>query len=182
MESEWFYTAGGSKHGPVTTKGLVKEVGHGNVIRSDLVWSAGFTEWTEASQLEWLFPLSSSDDSERNIPLSRLWHGEMSLVATFWFFGVVLGSVTLFALAFLGRILPILFGGLESMPGIFAQGACGLAMWATATFLSVSIWRSAGKSSAPKVWRVLARASVVPLIAYIIFSFIVTALIIAAGI
>ena len=56
MATEWHYTHGDAKHGPVTSAQLKQLASAGQLQPSDLIWKAGLPECTEARKLNGLFP------------------------------------------------------------------------------------------------------------------------------
>jgi hypothetical protein len=56
MAEEWYYANGGQQHGPVSIVAL-RELAHGGALQaSDLVWTAGMSDWTTAGVTRGLFP------------------------------------------------------------------------------------------------------------------------------
>ena len=95
--------------------------------------------------------------------MRTLWEGNVPLVKVFWQWGV------------LGRVIlgiPVFFiGFLVARGAFFSPGAISiivvydLLVFAYVVFISVAIWRSAGKYQGPKRWTILARFAVVMLVA-----------------
>ncbi len=56
MKAEWFYAKNKQKVGPVTEEQLKELVRSGELSRNDMVWKEGMAKWTEAGQVEGLFP------------------------------------------------------------------------------------------------------------------------------
>lgn len=103
--------------------------------------------------------------------IARLFCGEVSLPITYWVFGVLIGNV-----AFQIILKIIEFNYLEiiisevgawSVMG-FYWGAIGYSI-----FMSIAIWRSAGKYQGRAIWAGLARVAVVCGILVLIASFII---------
>lgn len=83
--------------------------------------------------------------------LGNLWSGNYTLVKTYWLFGLVGGiAVTVLYLAVVG---------VTRSAFVAILGWLGVCVWQF--FISVAIWRSAGKYTGSKVWAVLARVGVV---------------------
>src|SRR5271163_4997873 len=56
MAEEWYYASGGQQHGPVSIVGLRELAQGGDLQPSDLVWTAGMSDWTPAGATRGLFP------------------------------------------------------------------------------------------------------------------------------
>jgi hypothetical protein len=56
MASSWFYTRGGKKEGPVSSKELKNLADSGQLQPTDYVWKEGMTLWTPATRIKGLFP------------------------------------------------------------------------------------------------------------------------------
>ena len=52
----WFYTQLGIQAGPVAANGLAAMARSGQLLRADLVWKEGMTNWVEAGTAGELFP------------------------------------------------------------------------------------------------------------------------------
>lgn len=98
--------------------------------------------------------------------VSRLWSGEESLGKTFWLYGACLCTPALIFLAFVYKISSVLDEDLGATISILAA----LATWGVMIFIMVSVWRSAGKSDAGKMWRVLARVFAVLPLAFVLLG------------
>lgn len=98
--------------------------------------------------------------------VSRLWSGEESLGKTFWPYGVCLCTPALIFLAFVYKISSVLDEGLGATISILAA----LATWGVMVFVMVAVWRSARKSDARKMWRVLARVFAVLPLAFVLLG------------
>lgn len=83
--------------------------------------------------------------------IGNLWSGNYALVKTYWLFGFVGGL----AIAVLYAALV----GVTQSPTVALVGL--LAIWGWQFFISVAVWRSAGKYTGSTIWKVLARAAVV---------------------
>lgn len=103
--------------------------------------------------------------------LLQLWNGEVSLAVTFWGLGLI-GILTFFAFGFLTHMLPVLVGGPETVKGALAGALCVVAWTITNAYIVVSVWRSAANPSTATLWKVLARACVVPLAFYVIYNLV----------
>jgi hypothetical protein len=93
----------------------------------------------------------------------HLWRGEVPLSVTYWVWGV--GFTTML------RVLSVVLLMLTKLVSI--APVLALMYLAYLVFISVAIWRSAGRYTGPHIWPVLARASVliVPLSALaLVFS------------
>ena len=54
--SQWFYAKNNQQHGPVSEEQLKQLAASRQLNPSDLVWTDGMSEWTEARKLKGLFP------------------------------------------------------------------------------------------------------------------------------
>jgi hypothetical protein len=54
--TEWFYSKGDEKHGPLSTSDLKSLAESGALSADDLVWKDGFAQWQPASKVRGLFP------------------------------------------------------------------------------------------------------------------------------
>ncbi len=93
--------------------------------------------------------------------LNILWRGEIPLGRTYWVFGV-------FFFGLLTRpgyfIIPIVSGSANLEPSasiVFGRMAYAIFVLAYTVFISVAIWRSAGRFEGPPIWAVLARVMAV---------------------
>jgi len=57
-DSQWYYSNNGRERGPVPMARLKELAAAGTVKASDLVWREGMEDWTPASGIEGLFPLT----------------------------------------------------------------------------------------------------------------------------
>jgi len=57
---QWFYSQSGQQRGPVSLDELRVMLSNGQVLWSEMVWSAGMANWSPASSVGALRPLSSS--------------------------------------------------------------------------------------------------------------------------
>jgi hypothetical protein len=57
---QWFYSHQGQQRGPVSLDALRAMLAAGEVMWSEMVWSAGMATWSPASQVAALRPLSAS--------------------------------------------------------------------------------------------------------------------------
>ncbi|NWO04677.1 MAG: DUF4339 domain-containing protein [Alteromonadaceae bacterium] len=155
MNSEWFYRINGSTNGPLNTEELKQEIANGNIRPTDFLWKAGYTGWKRAGDVGHLFPEPPEEPfaPELEVPaiLGQLWRGEIGLAITFWVLGVGIGAVSFFVFGFLATIVPLLLGGAETTAGAWAGWAFGTILWSIAMYISVSVWRSAGKSATTKL-------------------------------
>lgn len=55
-EASWYYSAGGTRQGPVSEHELRALAADGTVKPSDLVWCKGMSGWVSAAEVEGLFP------------------------------------------------------------------------------------------------------------------------------
>jgi hypothetical protein len=95
----------------------------------------------------------------------RLWRGEIGLARTFWLWTLVIGIFT-----FLVQVAGILIGSaIEArLPIVIAQ-AFGICV---SIFTLVAVWRSAGNYLGPKLWRFLARFTVIMQVISIAYSLV----------
>lgn len=63
MTAEWYYAKNKQKVGPVTEAQLKELVRSGELGRDDMVWKQGMGKWTEAAQVEGLFPAPAKQAS-----------------------------------------------------------------------------------------------------------------------
>lgn len=82
---------------------------------------------------------------------ANLWRGNYALGKTYWLFGL-LGGIALGLTVGLG--IAFTQSGFLALSGMAA-------LWAWQVFISVAIWRSAGKYTGPRIWAVLARLALV---------------------
>ena len=59
MAAEWYYSAEGEEHGPVSAAELRQFATSGQLQSDDLVWKEGLDEWVEARKIKGLFPTDS---------------------------------------------------------------------------------------------------------------------------
>lgn len=83
--------------------------------------------------------------------LRDLWRGDVSLVKTYWIYGVLVSVV-------LGALLNVM---IRAQSVGFAFTLVWMAATVYGVFMAVAVWRSAGKYQGPKVWMVLARVMAV---------------------
>jgi hypothetical protein len=83
--------------------------------------------------------------------LGNLWSGNYTLAKTYWLFGS--GGAILLGILYIA-LIAITRSTFVALVGL-------LALWGWHIFISVAIWRSAGKYTGSKVWSVLARGVVV---------------------
>lgn len=82
--------------------------------------------------------------------IGNLWLGNYTLVKTYWLFGVIGGlAVTFVLLVFIAAI---------KSPVVAPLGF--LALWVWQIYISVAIWRSAGKYTGSAILKILARLAV----------------------
>lgn len=60
MATEWFYTSGGQKAGPVSSQELKRLATQGILLPTDLLWKEGMKDWLPASKAKNLFADESS--------------------------------------------------------------------------------------------------------------------------
>ena len=90
----------------------------------------------------------------------RLWRGQVGLARTFWLYGVV-ASAILSQLAFrLNVIRPPRSAWID-----IAARAVTFISGVYLLFIAVAIWRSADRYPGPAVWPILAKLSVVAVVA-----------------
>jgi TM2 domain-containing membrane protein YozV len=56
MASEWYYSHGGQRHGPVSSDQLKELVASGKLRADDLIWKEGMDNWMPAGKSKKLFP------------------------------------------------------------------------------------------------------------------------------
>lgn len=83
--------------------------------------------------------------------IGNLWLGNYTLVKTYWLFGILGGLAV-------ALVYVVLLAATKS-PVVALLGF--LAIWGWQVFISVAIWRSAGKYAGSAIWKVLARLAVV---------------------
>jgi hypothetical protein len=81
--------------------------------------------------------------------LRRLWRGEVSLVETYWVWGVAVNVLLTLVLMLTGTAVPVI----ALLALIFAASYL--------PFIAVAIWRSADRYQGPAIWPVLARTVVI---------------------
>lgn len=99
------------------------------------------------------------EEIKRDNFIIRLFKGDVSLVVTYWVFGVLIGGV----------VARILLAAIEFNYSQLAMSKNGLLLvqsfyWviiAYSAFILISIWRSAGKYEGSSIWTGLARAAVI---------------------
>lgn len=64
MATQWHYTKGGERHGPVSSDQLRQLAASGQIHPTDLVWRDGMAEWQKASSVKGLFPSQASGPTE----------------------------------------------------------------------------------------------------------------------
>ena len=93
--------------------------------------------------------------------LKMLWRGEIPLGRTYWVFGVLfLGLLTIPSYF----TVPIISGSANLEPSasiVFGRMAYAIFVFAYTVFVSVAIWRSAGRYEGRPIWAILARVMVV---------------------
>jgi hypothetical protein len=67
-QAVWFYSANGSRRGPVTAAQLKAQVESGVVRSNDLVWREGMPAWVEASTVPELFPKTTLAKAPPPVP------------------------------------------------------------------------------------------------------------------
>lgn len=93
---------------------------------------------------------------ERTNLVLDLWRGDVSLVKTYWLFGVVVGIC--FAITF--AFVEYQSSGLsEGFGPVFIIGLI-VAYFIYGIFINIAIWRSANKYQGPKRWAILAKIMV----------------------
>ena len=93
--------------------------------------------------------------------LKMLWRGEIPLGRTYWVFGVLFYSLLTIPSYF---TVPIVSGSASLEPSasiVFGRMAYAMFVFAYTAFVSVAIWRSAGRYEGQPIWAVLARVMVV---------------------
>ena len=93
--------------------------------------------------------------------LKILWRGEIPLGRTYWVFGGLFLSLLIIPGYFID---PTISGSANLEPSasfVFGTMAYAIFTLAYIVFISVAIWRSAGRYEGPAIWAVLARIMVV---------------------
>jgi hypothetical protein len=92
--------------------------------------------------------------------IGRLWRGEVGLARTFWIYGVVISAI-LSQLAFrLNVIRPPRSAWIDvAAPAVTVLSGVYL------LFVAVAVWRSADRYPGPAVWPILAKLSMVGVVA-----------------
>lgn len=72
MASQWYYSKGGQREGPVPSEQLKELAASGQLAPTDLVWKEGMAQWVEASKIKGLYPAPTEPNpqSPPPIPLS----------------------------------------------------------------------------------------------------------------
>lgn len=86
----------------------------------------------------------------------NLWRGDVSLVKTYWIYGVVVGICFAIVFAFIEYQSSGLHAGLGP---VFILGLI-FCYFVYTSFINVAVWRSAGKYPGPRRWARLARIMV----------------------
>ncbi|HEY2589736.1 MAG TPA: GYF domain-containing protein [Tepidisphaeraceae bacterium] len=58
--ANWFYSANGVQHGPVSREALQQLAASGQLLQMDLVWSEGMPAWQPAGSVTGLFPAGAT--------------------------------------------------------------------------------------------------------------------------
>jgi hypothetical protein len=61
VSQDWYYAAGGERHGPVSAPELKKLAGAGTLTPTDLVWKDGMADWVPARSIKGLFPATPAN-------------------------------------------------------------------------------------------------------------------------
>ena len=89
--------------------------------------------------------------------VKQLWRGEVSLVRTYWIFGVLVGA--LFTIA--SVVIEFNYIQLSKSFGQFPMYVLLAAQYTYFPFICVAIWRSANKYTGPNYWAILAKVAIV---------------------
>lgn len=73
MISEWFYSNGVQRWGPVTQDELHQLIASGQILPTFLVWRSGMPDWVEARSMPSLFPGGSLHHPRELDPLEARW-------------------------------------------------------------------------------------------------------------
>jgi hypothetical protein len=68
MSTEFFYTRGGQRFGPVSGEELKKKAVSGDLSPSDLIWREGMENWAQAVRVKGLFPAVPAQPPELPLP------------------------------------------------------------------------------------------------------------------
>jgi len=79
----------------------------------------------------------------------KLWRGDVPLYITFWFFGMIIGTIVSTLVTKHGLVEPVAPAGTRVFWLLLALLYTG--------FMSVALWRSAGKHKGYPLWSVAAR-------------------------
>jgi hypothetical protein len=73
MSAQWFYSRGGQRQGPVSSKQFQRMAAVGQLQPTDLVWKDGMEQWVTASSIKGLFVVPTTPTSPTSPPpLPRL--------------------------------------------------------------------------------------------------------------
>ena len=68
MATEWYYSQGDQKIGPVSPAELKSLADSGQLTANDLVWKEGMTEWKSAGKIKGLFTYNKAISPPAMIP------------------------------------------------------------------------------------------------------------------
>lgn len=147
--SQWYYTASGVKHGPVSWQELRSHFATGESLESSLVWTDGMPEWASAASIPNLAPSSDpSEEGKPQIPWSELFPVARMLNDGAWTHPWVLCLAT----AVLFPLLVTEYTGKED-PGLFWI-ALGLSLYFSIIWTAFFHWCIAPTQI--RAWRVVA--------------------------
>ena len=95
---------------------------------------------------------------QKNDSIVDLFRGDVPLATTYWVFGVLFGNIgfSLILRNIYKHDLPML----KTPVGIWSMGLFFCFIVIYSLFISIAVWRSAGKYQGNKLWGILARATV----------------------
>ena len=64
MSSQWYYSQGGQRQGPIAFDKLKELAASGQLGPTDLVWKEGMSQWAEAKSLKELFPIAPATSGQ----------------------------------------------------------------------------------------------------------------------
>jgi len=112
MSQQWYYAQNGQRHGPVSVEQL-RELGIlGQLSPTDLVWTTGMGQWTEARNISWLSALFAAPPPVPGVA-PRQDHRDCDIGITLRTRNCTLAYVSLTLVC-----LSLITGGILLLPGI----------------------------------------------------------------
>ncbi|WP_029630327.1 GYF domain-containing protein [Zavarzinella formosa] len=71
MNQDWYHTANGGQHGPVTAVELKKRAQSGMILPEDLVWKEGMPNWVPAKSVKGLFGPAGGKSGETKVTTAK---------------------------------------------------------------------------------------------------------------